>query len=141
MKRDRDYEEAKYKYRLRHGKSIFLAELLEVSNVETEWYEISDGWLHIHNHYSWDGPSGPTRDDASNLRGSLIHDVLYQALREGTIHQRFNRFDPEKYHGIFRKAADGIFHRLILQDGMPKWRARYYYLAVRWFGRKAAARR
>ena len=32
--------------------------------------------------YAWDGPSGPTIDTSNSMRASLVHDVLYQAMRE-----------------------------------------------------------
>jgi len=30
--------------------------------------------------YAWDGPSGPTIDTDTFMRGSLVHDVLYQCI-------------------------------------------------------------
>ncbi len=32
--------------------------------------------------YAWDGPSGPTIDSKNFMRGSLVHDALYQLMRE-----------------------------------------------------------
>ena len=37
----------------------------------------TEGLLIIRPGYAWDGPSGPTFDTPSFMRGSLIHDVLY----------------------------------------------------------------
>ena len=40
-----------------------------------------DGLLTINKGYAWDGPSGPTIDTKSFMRGSLVHDALYQLMR------------------------------------------------------------
>ena len=44
---------------------------------------IGDGTMTIRKGYAWDGPSGPTIDTRSFMRGSLFHDVSYQLIREG----------------------------------------------------------
>jgi len=36
------------------------------------------GSLCIREGYSWDGPSGPAIDTVDFMRGSLVHDALYQ---------------------------------------------------------------
>jgi len=43
------------------------------------------GTLAISAGYSWDGPSGPTIDTKTFMRGSLIHDAIYQLIREGAL--------------------------------------------------------
>jgi hypothetical protein len=35
--------------------------------------------------YCWDGASGPTVDDRTNMIAALIHDLLYQLMRLGVI--------------------------------------------------------
>ena len=72
--------------------------------------------------YSWDGASGPTIDSDNSIRAGLVHDVLYQAIREGRL--------PESY----RKRADKIFRRILKEDGMTWVRRWAWYLAVRAFG-------
>jgi len=86
----------------------------------------SDGLLTIKAGYSWDGPSGPTIDTKNFMRGSLIHDALYQLLREGVL-------QPEQ-----RKRADEILREICLEDGMSKIRAWWVYHAVRLCAAKAA---
>ncbi|RKY10477.1 MAG: hypothetical protein DRP56_00845 [Planctomycetota bacterium] len=39
------------------------------------------GSVLIKDGYAWDGPSGPTIDTKSTIRGSLLHDALYQLIR------------------------------------------------------------
>jgi hypothetical protein len=79
--------------------------------------------------YRWDGPSGPTIDTKNFLRGSLVHDGLYQLLREGDL-------APE-----YRSKADQIIRRICVEDGMSRFRAWYAYWALRLFGSFAAKRR
>lgn len=87
-----------------------------------------DGRLTIHAGYAWDGPSGPTIDTRSFMRGSLAHDALYQLLREGLL--------PEGR----RVDADALLVSLCTDDGMNPVRAGLVYAAVREFGAPSAAR-
>ncbi len=41
----------------------------------------TDGVFAISKGYAWDGPSGPTFDTLNFMRGSLVHDALYQLIR------------------------------------------------------------
>ncbi len=84
------------------------------------------GTLKINSGYAWDGPSGPTIDTPDFLIGSLVHDALYQLMRERKL--------PQSY----RKIADQILKRICLEEGMPSWRAFYVYYAVRLFGASSA---
>lgn len=79
------------------------------------------GRLFVFPHYMWDGPSGPTRDDETNMRGSLIHDALYQLMREGLLDRKY------------RECADQLFKKICLEDGMRKFRAWCWYHGVRIF--------
>lgn len=82
------------------------------------------GTLVISAGYSWDGPSGPTIDTKTFMRGSLIHDALYQLIREGVLSM------PD------RKRVDQILREICLEDGMARFRAWYVYQGVRKFGAK-----
>ena len=87
----------------------------------------TDGRLTIRKGYAWDGPSGPTFDTTNFLRGSLVHDALYQLMRE-------NLLD----HHLFRALADWTLRALCLEDGMWHVRAWWVYVGVRWGGHPAA---
>ena len=78
-----------------------------------------DGTLIIFSGYAWDGPFGPTIDTRSSMRGSLVHDALYQLIREG------------KLPGSFRKLADIELRRYLIKDRMLKCRANIWYKSVR----------
>lgn len=82
-----------------------------------------DGLVTIRAGYSWDGCSGPTWDDKTNMRAGLYHDALYQFIRNDVLPE-----DP------FREMADKILKDTCKADGMNSIRAYYYHLAVRKFG-------
>lgn len=82
--------------------------------------------LSVYEGYACDGPSGPTWDDPTSVRAAFIHDALYQLIRE-------RQLPPHA-----RKWADQVFYKVLLQDGMPWFRAKYYYHSVRLFGWYAA---
>lgn len=93
----------------------------------TEWLTLDvDGLLTIRAGYAWDGASGPTYDSKSSMRGSLVHDGLYQLIRLGLL------------DGKHRAEADALFHELCKADGMLAPRAWLWYHAVRIFAKPAA---
>ena len=78
----------------------------------------SNGLLLIKKGYAWDGPSGPTVDTKTFMRGSLIHDAIYQLIREKKL--------PEWYRGY----ADYVIKEICLEDKMCKIRAWWVYKAL-----------
>ncbi len=90
------------------------------SGIETDFIDLSaEGLLTIKKGYAWDGPSGPTIDTKSFMRGSLVHDALYQLMR--------NEYLP----AACREDADQELHRICREDGMCRFRAWYVLLGVR----------
>jgi len=85
------------------------------------------GVLTIKKNYAWDGPSGPTVDTKDFIRGSLVHDALYQLMRENVLDYK-----------VHRQRADEILRELCLEDGMCKFRAWYVYQAVHLFAEGGA---
>lgn len=81
-----------------------------------------DGRLNIKKGYAWDGPSGPTVDTKNFMRGALVHDALYQLMREG----KLNRGYKDK--------ADVELHRACREDGMSRIRAWYVLKSMRFTG-------
>jgi hypothetical protein len=78
-----------------------------------------DGLLAMQAGYAWDGPSGPTIDTKSFMRGSLVHDAFYQLMRNGYL------------PATCREDADQELHRICREDGMCRFRAWYVLLGVR----------
>lgn len=89
-------------------------------------YLNKEGLLFISKGYSWDGPSGPTFDTRNFMQGSLVHDALYQLIREQ--HLEFKN----------RKYADSLLRNMCIEDHMSKIRAFFVYWAVRLFGKSSA---
>lgn len=84
------------------------------------------GKLMIRAGYAWDGPSGIAIDTKSFMRGSLLHDALYQLIREGHLQPSFRLY------------ADELLRKVCLEDGMNPIRAWWVYQCVRMFGAKYA---
>jgi len=117
----------KYKYQL-VADCVTPIGIAGVEAVHPDYIELaSDGKLTVKNEYAWDGPSGPTIDTLTFMRGSLVHDALYQLMRLGLL-------DRDEH----RKAADMELRRICIEDGMWRFRAWYVYWAVRMFGKGAA---
>lgn len=116
-----------YKYQLESDYTVKTSVKPERS-IHLFWCSLAtDGMLIIRKNYAWDGPSGPTFDTDNFMRGSLIHDALYQLMREGCL-----PFD-------FRRAADDELYFACIEDGMSKLRAWWVYQGVRRFGAEHAA--
>ena len=94
--------------------------------IDNKYIKWKDDWLKVKAHYAWDGPSGPTIDTKTFMRGALIHDVMYQLMRECFLHRKH------------RKYADQLLRKVCLGDGMSKFRAWYVYRAVRLFCKKSS---
>ena len=96
--------------------------------IVTDYLLLHEGNLIIKKGYAWDGPSGPTIDTKNFMRGSLVHDALYQLMRMGLLSSKLDR-----------KAADNELRRLCREDGMSSIRAWWVYRSVRRFGGPAAS--
>jgi hypothetical protein len=109
-----------YKYQLR-CQAVFYTHITG-QTVKAELVELKpDGRLIIDKYFAWDGCSGPTLDDRTNMRAGLCHDALYYLMRTGKL-------------GIkFRPAADDMLYHLMIQDGAWKIRATYYRWAFKKF--------
>jgi len=116
----------KYKYNL-HSDYEYSAAVEVKEPCDLGYIEITqDGKLFIRKGYAWDGPSGPTFDTKNFMRGSLVHDALYQLIRE-------NKIEPDQ-----RTRSDEILREICLEDGMSKIRAWWVFKGVNWFGKGAA---
>ena len=117
-----------YKYQLDRNFSVFIPIKPVVLLKSGHWLRLhANGLLKIRHGYAWDGPSGPTIDTKTFMRGSLVHDALYQLMRERYLDYRTDR-----------KVADKLLREICIQDGMSRVRANYVYDGVRLGGRKSA---
>ena len=111
-----------YKYQLAESCTINLpGDALAGEMANNDYVMLINNHLLINEGYAWDGPSGPAVDTKNFMRGSLVHDALYQLIREGLL--------PKSS----REAADRALVGLCRADGMGRFRSWYIYHAVRMF--------
>jgi hypothetical protein len=121
-----------YKYQLMREYTVIITLPREVKTpLFTDFINVQrrgkdDAWLTIKKGYAWDGASGPASDTPAIMRGSLVHDVFYQLMREKVLSQEC------------RKYADLLLKIICLEDGMAPWYAWFVWRSVRAFGRKYA---
>lgn len=84
----------------------------------------SDGSLLIKKGYAWDGVTGLFFTPKSLLRATLVHDALYQLMRE-------NRLDR-----VNKGKADKLLFGMSVKDSFLLPCAVCMYIIVSWFGRK-----
>ena len=90
---------------------------------------LNNGVLIIHKGYCWDGPSGPVVDRNCLMRGSLVHDALYQLMRKGVISNQTKT----------REKADRLYQQICTEDGLMPFLAWLHFRALKRFGAKAAS--
>jgi hypothetical protein len=83
---------------------------------------LTSGQLLIKEGYAWDGVTGFLSTPKCLLRGSLIHDALYQLMRLNALNQSD------------RISADLMLEQACLEDGAPKTIVNCLYFVVRSFG-------
>jgi hypothetical protein len=115
-----------FKYQL--SKSCIYKSPILGYTISTRYIRLEeDGTLTIYQGYAWDGPSGPTIDTKDFMRGSLVHDALYQLIREGHLSK------SERY------MADVILQNICREDGMSRIRAWWVFQGVSKFAASAAS--
>ena len=88
-------------------------------DIETDYVRLKpDGLLTLKAGMRSDGPSGPTIDTFSFMRGAWVHDGLYLPLRLGLL---------PAYEKV---SADVLLRRICICDGMSKIRAAIVYLGL-----------
>jgi len=113
-----------WKYKLTETYSVYVG--IYGKTIKTKYLWLHDGWLTIFKGYCWDGASGPAIDTKNIMQGSLVHDALYQLMREGLLDIKYRKF------------ADQLLIKMCKADGMWWPRTVWVYAAVRWFGKKYA---
>jgi hypothetical protein len=117
-----------YKYQLAEDSTVQTG-ILPLKPIVTDWIILRpNGLLTIRKGYAWDGPSGPTIDTPSSMRGSLIHDALYQLMRLGLLDE------------CYRVKADQLLRDICIEDGMIPLRAEIWEEMVSMFAAGCAAR-
>jgi len=118
-----------YKYQLYEDYSTEIS-IKPGNDIDSDYIALSgEGLILIKKGYAWDGPSGPTIDTPNFMRGSLVHDALYQLMREQKLVKE-----------ACRKQADQILQKICEEDGMSSARSLWVYLGVRVGGDSAASK-
>lgn len=91
-----------YRHQLAANYSVFIG--VFGYKIRAEFITLTEsGWLTIKRGYAWDGATGLPSTPKSLMRASLVHDVLYQLIRNGL----FDR----------RDIADELFFEFAQEDG------------------------
>lgn len=123
------YFKAGYKYHLFKTYTIDTG-ITSEKGAQSQWIDLTpEGLLTIKAGYAWDGPSGPTFDTKNFMRGSLVHDALYQLMRQ--------RFLPGG-NTPTREKIDRLLQRHCREDGMSKMRAWWVFKGVHYGARKSS---
>jgi hypothetical protein len=109
-----------WKYQLTEPFTITLG-FVPAEKVLTEFIKIDRETLTLSKYYAWDGASGPCPDTPNVMKGSLVHDALYQLMRLGLLDRSYRKF------------ADLELKRICLQSGMNKFWAGIIYWGCRVF--------
>lgn len=114
-----------YKYQLAETLTLRLGVLVDVE-FSHPMFSLKGGELTVNAGYCWDGASGPTWDDKTNMTPSLVHDVLYQAIRCGLL------------AADRRGDADYALNQLSRERGMGNVRRWVWFSGLNFFGGNAA---
>lgn len=122
------YTKVNYKYKLAKDYIHKLSFTID-KDIKTPFIELyKDGTLIVKAFYAWDGCSGIAVDDDTNMRGGLVHDALYQLMREGYLSVSI------------RILADKELKDICIADDMNRIRASLYFDAVELFGEQYAGK-
>ncbi|HYD00426.1 MAG TPA: hypothetical protein VEB22_04300 [Phycisphaerales bacterium] len=114
-------------YRFQLAEPVEVATPIQGQDIGNAFVQLAeDGLLTIRAGYAWDGASGPVQQSPDIIRGSLVHDALYQLMRECGL--------SAEWRGV----ADELLRRMCIDDGMPEWQAGLVYIAVRALGKQYA---
>ena len=113
-----------YKHQLAETYSLKIS-ITPPKPIDTDFIKLDmSGVITIKSGYAWDGVSGPVIDTPENLRASLVHDSLYQLMRN-------RKLTPRKK---YKNKADRLFRTLCKEDGVLGIVAQAYYEVLKRLG-------
>ena len=94
-------------------------------DITSEYVDLTmDGVLRVKRNFAFDGPSGPTFEKLfpwwyrNTITPATAHDALYSLMRDGFL------------SGANRKKADQVLRDMMIERGVSKLRANFWYRAV-----------
>jgi len=117
------YRQINWKYQLAETVT-FQTRIYPERTLRTDWITLHpNGSLILEADYCWDGPSGPAFDTQNFMRGSAVHDALFQLMKLGLLSTEW-----------FKESNRELI-RWCKRDGMWAIRRRWVYWAVQRYGR------
>lgn len=135
MRGDRIRYKTGYRYQLVTDYHVQLSHVRPEIDIITEYIDLDrTGVLTIRHMYAWDGPSNPIYRFLPRfilylmlkrfMRGSLVHDVLAQLMRDGYLNS-----------GYFTNINKEL-KTICIEDGMRRIRAAAVFIGVEYLGGK-----
>ena len=115
-----------YKYQLVQDYSFDLHPRFPETTYAGPFLSVSGREVTLSKGYASDGPSGPTVDTKTFMRGAFEHDATYQLIR------------AKVYPRKLRKYADIKLGQTLAEDGMWWLRRRWVLAGLKAFGSAAA---
>ena len=130
------------KYQLYESK-FFCTGIAPPGPIKTEYLTMDEtGGLYVKAGYAWDGPSGPAIDSKAMMPASLIHDAIYQLMREEWLPPHCRDHADRLFREFYKQAADrkrpSNKWLAMAWDAMTAVRAAYTFHAVDKFASSAA---
>lgn len=134
-------------YKQKHYKNVLASEeyfaLPGWSGVtyENGFLTLIDGNLDIQIGYAWDGASGPVVQTKQLLYAALLHDALYQIIRQLQLAEVYRSAADREFRDIYRRICLEAYPSNSIGDrigrSLAKMRSVYIYNAVKWFGKSS----
>lgn len=109
-----------YKYQLKADYCLTFSTpiSLEIPVELGRYFRVTRFGLEVFRGYSWDGLSGPTIDTKESFIAGLVHDVLYQAIREELLPLSFKPFADELFYELLKRDSENRIYSFVLYHGV-----------------------
>jgi hypothetical protein len=123
------------------GFEFYYLENWQEISYRNKFVTLEKGKLVIRKDYAWDGASGPVFQTKTLVAASLLHDALYQIIRELKLSEWFRKEADNELRDEYLRLCVKVYPSKSLKDKarrqLARTRAVYIYQAVRKFGRAA----
>jgi hypothetical protein len=137
---DRLYFKKGYKYQLAQDfmgqTKIFPPEPIDHEFI----YLTTNGVLILKKGYAWDGCSGPTIDDNTNMIAGAKHDACYQLMRAGLLDLKWKDPSDDQFEEDIHRDSGRVKRPWYLRwwKTVDNFRAEYFEKGVEYFGMSSA---